>query len=246
MTQQRGRRLLIACLCMLAMPAWAVEYRLQVTNLDYLNVSAYTDRPLPGQPGDGSMARLETLLDAQQFPANAIIPGREVLLLDDPRYGGIVPNRLSTLPVTRDQASTTLIWDANPGETIAFMVKTEMAAWQEAWMIGANPEGALRRLTIGGPSLFGGRSYEVPAVSNDFLVNAVSQATFPHWLAQSARSLHGMSIVIGQGRHRIYNPDRVYAIIKLAAEPRTYKVVIGWRDHSDRGTDSKDRFSLLP
>jgi len=224
-----------------------VEYRLQVANLDYLTLSAYSDRSLPGQPGEGSLSRLEARLDKMEFPTGALIPGREVLLSDDPRYGGIVPNRLSTLPATHDQAWTTFVWDANPGESIAFLVKSEMVAWQEVWMLGANPEGALRRLSIGNPSFFGGRSYEVPRVAYDFLANAVDQGTFPNWMAQNAKSLNGMALAIGQGRHRIYNPDRVYIMLKLAAEPRTYKVVIGWRDHNDRGNGSRERFgTLLP
>jgi hypothetical protein len=52
-----------------------------------------------------------------------------------------------------------------------------------------------------------------------------------------------MSLVIGQGRNIIYNPDRLYILLKLAPEPRTYKVVIGWRDYSDRGTGAKERFT---
>jgi hypothetical protein len=228
---------------MLTLPAWAVEYRLQVANLEYLTVSAYTDRPQPGQPGEGSLIRLEDRLDKMEFPASAVIPGREVLLLQDPAYGGKIPDRVSILPTTREQAWTTIVWDANPGETIAFVVKSDMVAWQEVWFIGANPEGTLRRLSWGNPSLFGGRSYEVPKVSYDFLANAVDQKAFPSWMAQNARSLNGMSIAIGQGRHRIYHPDRVYVVLQLAAEPRTYKVVIGWRNHSERGDGGRERFS---
>ena len=235
----------LACLCLLAMPAWAVEYRLQIVNLDFLTLSAYTDPSRPGQAGEGSLSRLEASLDRMEFSTGAFIPGREVLLLDDPRYGGIVPSRLSILPATRDQAWTTLVWDANPGDTIVFVVKSDMPAWQEVWNIGGNPEGTLRRLSLGGPSLFGGRSYEVPQVAYDFLANAVDRGTFPSWLAQNARPLNGMSLAIGQGRHRIYNPDRVYVALKLAAAPRTYKMAIGWRDYNDRGTESKDRFSTL-
>jgi hypothetical protein len=245
MTQSVGIAWTMAFLCMLAVPAQAVEYRLQIVNLDFLTVYAYSDRPIPGQAGEGNMGRLEAKLDQMEFSTGALLPGREVLLLDDPRYGGIVPNRLSTLPATQNQAWTTLVWDANPGDTIVFVVKSDMPAWQEVWNIGGNPEGTLRRLSIGGPSLFGGRSYEVPQVFYDFLANAVDRGTFPSWLAQNARVLNGMSLAIGQGRHRIYNPDRVYVALKLAAEPRTYKVVIGWRDYNDRGTDSKDRFSSL-
>jgi hypothetical protein len=216
-------------------------------NLDFLTLSAYTDPSTPGQAGEGSLRRLEASLDRMEFPPGALIPGREVLLLDNPGYGGIVPSRLSILPATREQAWTTLVWDANPGDTIVFVVKSDMAAWQEVWNIGANPEGTLRRLSLGGPSLFGARSYEVPQVSYDFLANAVDRGTFTSWVAQHAKALNGMSLVIGQGRHRIYNPDRVYVSLRLAAEPRTYKVAIGWRDNNDRGTESRERFgSLFP
>jgi hypothetical protein len=242
------QQLMIGCsvvlLSMLPLPAWALEYRLQVANLDFLTVSAYTD-PHAGQPGEGSLRRLQERLDTMEFLASAIIPGREIQPLEDPRYGGEVPERLSILPTTRDQAWTTLVWDANPGETMAFVVKTDMVAWQQIWMLGANPEGMLRRLTIGGPSWFGRRSYEVSGVSYDFLANAADQGIFPSWMAQNAPSLHGMSLVIGQGRHRFYDPDRLYIVLKLPTEPHTYKVVVGWRDYSDRGTGSNERFSGL-
>jgi hypothetical protein len=232
---------------LLSIPAWAVEYRLQVVNLDYMTVSAYSDRPGPGQPGMESLRRLETRLDTGEFPASAVVPGRDILLLEDPRYGGKAPDRLSVLPTTRDQAWTTMIWNANPGDTMAFVVKSDMSAWQEVWMLGANPEGTLRRLSLGNPSLFGRRSYEVPQVSTDFLANAADQGTFPTWMAANAKSMNGMSLAVGQGHNRFHNPDRVYVLLRLPAEPRTYKVVIGWRDHSDRGTDNKDRFTgLLP
>ena len=166
--------------------------------------------------------------------------GRDVLLLQDPLYGGKIPDRVSVLPTTREQARTTFVWDANPGDTVGFVIRSDMVAWQEVWFIGANPEGTLRRMTLGGPSLFGGRSYEVPQVAYDFLANAVDEGTFPSWMAQNAKSLNGMSIAIGRGRDRFYNPDRVYVVLKLAAEPRTYEVVIGWRDYNNRG-DNNDR-----
>jgi hypothetical protein len=224
---------------LLTLPAWAAEYRLQVANLDYLTVSSYTDRPVPGQPGEGSLARLETRLDTMEFPAGAVIPGRDVLLLQDPAYGGKIPDRVSVLPTTKEQAWTTIVWDAEPGDTIAFVVKSIMSAWQEAWFLGANPEGTLRRLVLGNPSWFGGRSYEVPQVSYGFLANAIDQGSFPSWMAENAKSLNGMSIANGQGRDRYSYPDWVYVVLKLAAEPRTYKVVIGWRNTKDRGDNNR-------
>jgi hypothetical protein len=226
---------------LLTLPAWASEYRLQVVNLGFLTISSYTDRPVPGQPGEGSLIRLQTRLDTMQFPATAVIPDRDILLLQDPAYGGKVPDRVSVLPTTREQAWTTVVFDANPGETVAFVVKTYMVAWQQIWLLGANPEGTLRRLTPGNPSFLGGRSYEVPQVSYEFLANAVGQGTFPTWVAQNAPSLNGMSLVIAQGGNPFYDPDRLFVVLKLAPEPRTYKVAIGWRDRDNRNDKSNGK-----
>jgi hypothetical protein len=218
-----------------ALPAWAVEYRLQVADLQYLTLSSYDG-------GNGNVSQLQTRLDNMEFPPSALIPGREVKLLDDPLYGGQTPGRLSILPVTKDQAWTTLIWDGNPGETLVFVVKSEMAAWQEVRFVAANPEGTLRQIKIGNPSLFGGFSYEVPKVSYNFLANAVDQRTFVPWIQQNAKSLNGLSLVIGEGYSKYYNPDRVYIVLSTPPAPRTFKVVIGWKDNSDRSNEnSKDR-----
>jgi hypothetical protein len=226
---------------LLTLPARAAEYRLQVVNLDFLTLSSYTDRPVPGQPGEGSLIRLQTRLDSLEFPATAVIPDRNPLLLEDPAYGGTIPNRVFVLPTTREQAWTSVVFDANPGDTVAFVVRTYMSAWQEIWMLGANPEGTLRRLTPGNPSFFGGRSYEVPQVSSDFLLNAAEQGTFPQWVAENAPSLNGMSLVIGQGRLRVYDADRLFVVLKLAPESRAYKVAIGWRNRNGRGENNRNR-----
>jgi hypothetical protein len=227
---------------LLAFPAWAAEYRLQVVNLNFLTISSYTDRPVPGQPGLGSLIRLQTRLDTMEFPATVVIPGRDMDLLQDPAYGGMIPDRVSVLPTTREQAWTTFVFDANPGDTVVFLVKTYMVAWQEIWILGANPEGTLRRLlTPGNPSFFGGRSYEVPQVASEFLAKAVQQGTFPQWVAENAPSLNGMSFVIGQGVNPFYDADRLFVVLKLAPEPRTYKVAIGWRERDQRNDNGGRR-----
>jgi len=65
------------------------------------------------------------------------------------------------------------VWNRYPEEAYAFVVRIEMVAWQEVYFIVANPEGLLRMLSLGGPSLFGCRSYEVPLVSYDYFADAV-------------------------------------------------------------------------
>jgi len=171
------------------------------------------------------------------FPPRAVLPGREVQLLEDPAYGGTVPARISRLPATRQQAWTTYVFEGKPGDTVAFVVRSDMAAWQEVWFVAANPGGTLRRLSMGGPGIFGHSSREVPQVSQDFLANAVDRGTSPQYVAQHAKPVDGMSLVVGEGHNTFYDPDRVYVLLKLPPDPHTFKVVVGWRDHDNRGND---------
>jgi hypothetical protein len=145
-------------------------------------------------------------------------------LLEDPACGGRVPARVSLLPATRQQAWTTYVFDANPGDTVAFVVKTDMVAWQEVWDVAASVGGTLRRLSIGNPAMFGHSRAEVLEVSQDFLANAVDHETFPQWVAQNATAVDGLSVIVGQGDHLVYNPDRL-RIVEF--KPMFAKVPVG-------------------
>ena len=77
----------------------AVQDRLQVVNLDALAVFAQVENSEPPRPGEERMSRLEARLDNGEFSTAAVLPGREVQLLEDPRYGGKAPARLHVFPV---------------------------------------------------------------------------------------------------------------------------------------------------
>jgi hypothetical protein len=66
----------------------------------------------------------------------------------------------------------------------------------------------------------------------------VERGLFTGWVAQHAKVLNGMSIVVGRGRSGVVSADRVYAMMTLPPEPRTFKLVIGW-EQPDR---FRDRF----
>jgi hypothetical protein len=225
---------------LLALPAWGVEYRLQVTNLNYLTFSRYLQASFPGWSGDQRMGALEAQLDNQEFPTNAVLPGRDVQLLEDPRYGGKAPARLSVLPATQDQSWTTFVWDSEPGDTAAFVVKTYMVAWQQVRFVAASAGEGLRQLFIGGPGFFGHQWQQVPDVSYSFLANAADQGTFTAWMEGHATPLGGMYLAVGRGINRFLSPDRLYTVIKLPPESRTFKLVLGWKDWDDRGTNPRD------
>jgi hypothetical protein len=74
----------LALIWLMALPAWAVEYRFQVTNLDSLNFSSYLEHATSSWRQNEPVGRLEARLDHMEFPPAAVIPGREVQLLEDP------------------------------------------------------------------------------------------------------------------------------------------------------------------
>jgi hypothetical protein len=225
----------LASLWLLGLPTWAVEYRLQVVNLDALTVLAHIDNTGPAPHGEARQSHLEARLDNGGFAAAAALPGRQVHLLHEPGYGGKPPAWLQVLPSARDSAWTTLQWEGNPGDSVAFVVRSEMRAWQEVVAVAANPEGVLRRLVIGSGGWFGRSRPEVREVADDYLANAVAQGTFTPWLEQNAQALNGMSLVVGRARSVFEQPDRVYAVLTLPPEPHTFRLVIGWRNQRRGG-----------
>jgi uncharacterized caspase-like protein len=206
----------------------SIQYHLLVTHIDFGTFVNYLDKAPAGASGEEVMPRLEGRLDRLEFPSAAVIPGRDLQLLTDAGYGSSTPSRIAVVPMGKEKSWTTLVWEGKPGERVAFVMKSEMQAWPEVRAIAANPEGVLKRLSIGGPSLFGGGSQQVPEASYDFLLNTVDRGLFTGWVAQHAKVLNGMSIVVGRGRSGVVSADRVYAMMMLPPEPRTFKLVIGW------------------
>jgi hypothetical protein len=213
---------ILASMWLLGLPTWAVQYRLQVVNLDALTVLAQVENSGPVEHGEEHMSRLEARLDNGNFSTAAVLPGRQVQLLQDPGYGGKAPARLQVLPSTRDSAWTTLQWEGNPGDSVAFVIKSEIRAWQEVVTVAANPEGVLRRLAIGSPGWFARSRHEVREVAYDYLADAVARGTFSPWLEQNAKAINGMSVVVGRGHSVFEGPDRVYTVLKLPLAPRTF------------------------
>jgi hypothetical protein len=229
---------MFALLWLTALPAWATEYRLQVANIDDRTFSSYEGKAASWASMKEPMGQLEARLDDNQFSRAAVLPGHHVELLGDPAYGGTTPTKVSLLPATRHQDWSTYVFDANPGDTVTFVVRTDMVAWQQAVDVAADANGALRRLSIGGPGIFGG-SREVPQVTEEFLANAVDRGTFPQWVAQHAKAVDGMSFVVGQGDNPEYDQDRVYITLKLPPQPHTFQTVIGWQDRQGGRIDTR-------
>ena len=225
----------LASLWLLGLPTWAVEYRLQVVNLDAMTVLAHIDNSGPAPHGEARQSHLEARLDHGGFAAAAALPGRQVQLLHDPGYGGTPLAWLQVLPSARDSAWTTLQWEGHPGDRVAFVVSSEMRAWQEVVAVAANPEGVLRRLVIGvgdGSDAHGRRSARSrTSISPMPWRRAPSRSGW----SRTPRRCNGMSVVVGRGGSVVEHPDRVYAVLTRPPEPHTFRVVIGWRHHRRGG-----------
>jgi hypothetical protein len=206
----------------------SIQYHLLVTHSDFGTFVNYLDKAPAGVSGEEVMTRLEGRLDRLEFPSAAVIPGRDLQLLTGTGYGSSVPTRSAVVPMSKDKSWTTLVWEANPGDRVKFVMKSEMQACPAVRAVAANPKGLLKPLSIGGPSLFGGGSQQLPEASYDFLLNTIDRGLFTGWVAQHAKVLNGMSIVVGRGRSGVASADRVYAMITLPSELRTFKLVIGW------------------
>src|SRR5262245_42571198 len=61
----------LASLWLFILPVWAMEYRLQVTNINFLTFSSYLDRSSASPRSQETMQRLETRLDNMEFSTAA-------------------------------------------------------------------------------------------------------------------------------------------------------------------------------
>ena len=139
---------MFALLCLTALPAWAAEYRLQVANIDDRVFSSYEGKAPSWTSMKEPMGRLEARLDQNRFSRAAILPGHHVELVEDPSYGGTTPTNVSLLPATRYQDWSTYVFDANPGDTVVFVVRPDMYAWEQAEDVASGVKGTDRKSVV--------------------------------------------------------------------------------------------------
>jgi hypothetical protein len=97
----------LAFLWLLGLPTWAVEYRVQVVNLDALTLLAHINNSGPAPHGEARQSHLEARLDNGGFSAAAALPGRQGQRLHHPGYSGQPSAWLQVWPSARDTAWTT-------------------------------------------------------------------------------------------------------------------------------------------
>jgi hypothetical protein len=98
--------------------------------------------------------------------------------------------------------------------------------------VAVNTNGVLKRLPVYDVPLFNTRKLLAPALSSVYIDHAFERGTFGTWVAQRAVSLDGLSVIIGRNHDPQY-PDRLYLVVRMPSEARTYKVVLGWKDREE-------------
>jgi hypothetical protein len=74
-----------------------------------------------------------------------------------------------------------------------------------------------------------GRRGEVLSAPLDLLLTEEARgAAWPAYLARVLELSEGIAAVVGVSARRPF-PDHVYLILRHAAEPATYKAILGWR-----------------
>jgi hypothetical protein len=95
---------IFALMWLTSMPAWAMEYRLQVANIDDETFASYEGKASSWTSMKEPMGRLEARLDDNHFSRNAILPGHHVELVQDPAMAAL---RRQTSPGSRRRATRT-------------------------------------------------------------------------------------------------------------------------------------------
>jgi hypothetical protein len=206
--------------------AEAAEYRLQVVSL-YEEAFAYYLEA--GDRAVSPLTRLESALDRQQIPKGTVLYDRWVQPAEASvarAFGAtlvkseLVADRESFLPEFR--------WQGEPGTRTVWVVKAQSFHFHELWRLGLKGTGPLRHVI---PYPAAVREQRLPAVG--FPANLVDfldgrPDLWTKWLSRYLDLADGIVAVVGVEPNSIY-PDRVYLVIEQPAEPRTFKVVLGWR-----------------
>lgn len=216
----------------LAAPGAAVEYRLLVANVQETGFTAYLDRvALARGTGEGTILRLEALLDAGRFP-------RGVLLYDRPVHpaAGALARTLgpgSVRAAAGAGAATEaqwieIRWDGDPGERTVWVIAPSRQDYQEAHHVAIGAGGPIRYfipysgVTSGAPAA----AYAVP---RPFIVSRSEQGDLWERHLGSATDLsRGLAVIVGTSEAQV-SSDHVYLVVQHPPGPQTFKAVVGWR-----------------
>ena len=218
---------------LLASPAGAVEYRLEVANVYQEAFAYYFDGPLRSGSGELVMNRLEQALDAGRIEWGVFLSGRTL------RYGGDAVARsfeaakavTEVKPLESPRRWDEAGWNGAPGERSVWVIAPAGRHFEEVYHVavkGAGPEAALRYY-IPYRAAISGQPQRVIAYSLAFLRFYEGRSDlWRRYLAKSVDLKQGIAVVVGSNDDATFT-DWVYIVVQPPPVPTTFKVVLGWR-----------------
>lgn len=211
-----------------ALPAQAVEYRLQVANLYQSSFAHFLNGRIGRGEGELRMERLERSLDGAAVPSGVFLyrpfqaarEGLAASLRATPVRAGVSPAEGKRL---WDEA----VWDGRPGERSVWVIAPSATHDQEVAHLALRGRDVLRYYVPYGVAATGppGRAVTVPL---QFLQAYEGRsALWDRYLSRAVSPEGGLAVVVGVNQNPSF-ADWVYIIVVHPAEPSTFKVVVGW------------------
>lgn len=224
--------LALVALVMGSAPALAVEYRLQVLNVEDDAIKSFLRM---GEAADGAsgpgLDRLESSVDRGDFPKSVMIWDRHLQSAREAnaRAWGAVPSRAE---VSKGGESKNLWdevrWEGNPGDRTVWVVAPSGKRPQEVYRVMLRGLGPIRHFV---PYTIPGGGPKVSAASFPLGFLSTGMEDGDRWQKHLFPALdvsRGIAALVGVNPDA-FSPDQVYLIITQGGEPTTYKAVLGWR-----------------
>ncbi len=227
----RVSAVLILGLCLVASPAWAVEYRLQVASLYREAFAHYFDVRMTNGPGQPVMSRLEKDLDEGRTAGGALLSDRTL------RYGWDAVARsfeatkviAEVKPLESPRRWDEVVWEGKPGERSVWVVAPSSRHFQEVYHVAVKGADAGLRYYVPDRVAPRGRPQTVVGYPLSFLWFHEGRADlWRRYLSKSLDLSKGIVVVLGVGDNPTF-PDWAYIVVEQPPSPTTFKVVLGWQ-----------------
>lgn len=214
-------------------PARAVEYKLEVVNLQDTALAAYakTAELCDGAAGPG-LDRLVADLDAGTVPAGVFLGDRTLRWASESVSHAYGTERVlaDIRPGGRRRGSWDEVrWDGKPGERSVWVVAPGGSGRpQRLYRVVLKGEGPARQFMPYVPT-GGSRSAAVKYPLSFLWFNEERAGLWDRYISHGLDLGEGLGAVVGENSNQFF-PDQVYLIVQQAAQPTTYKAVLFWRD----------------
>jgi len=227
-----------------AVPAAAIEYRLDIASLQEESFTHFIDGPIGTGSGELITARLERALDSGTVGSGARmgdrIPDRFRARAAD--SFGAVRVRGEVAPADGPRQWDEIAWEGKPGERSVWVIATTTTHFQEVKHValkGWQPGSVLRyyipyRVTMN-PTL-----QSLVAFPLSFIRFYEDRpGLWERYLSKSIALGEGVAVLVGINETPGF-ADWVYLLVQHPPQPATFKVVLGWGRRMSGDKSSKE------